>query len=75
MSTLTDHLAAPNTPIERRFYSRVAPQTPTPIAFGSNFQNTVLNVSENGLLVSATPALQQTRGRLNMQPPGPNIYT
>ena len=58
MSTLTDHLAAPNTPIERRFYSRVAPQTPTQIAFGSNFQNTVLNVSENGLLVSATPALQ-----------------
>src|SRR4030095_2014212 len=58
MSTLTDHLGAPNTPIERRFYSRVAPQTPTQIAFGSNFQNTVLNVSENGLLVSATPALQ-----------------
>jgi hypothetical protein len=58
VSTLTDHLAAPNTPIERRFYSRVAPQTPTQIAFGSNFQNTVLNVSENGLLVSATSALQ-----------------
>jgi hypothetical protein len=58
MSTLTDHLGATNTPIERRFYSRVAPQTPTQIAFGSNFQNTVLNVSENGLLVSATPALQ-----------------
>jgi hypothetical protein len=58
MSTLTEHLAAPNTPIERRFYSRVAPQTRTQIAFGSNFQNTVLNVSENGLLVSATSALQ-----------------
>ena len=58
MSTLTDHLGAPNTPIERRFYSRVAPQTPTQIAFGSNLQNTVLNVSENGLLVSAAPALQ-----------------
>src|ERR1700675_1298903 len=58
MSTSADHLAALNTPIERRFYSRVAPRTPTQIAFGSNFQNTVLNVSENGLLVSATPALQ-----------------
>jgi hypothetical protein len=58
MSTLTDHLATPNTPIERRFYPRVAPQTSTQIAFGSDFQNTVLNVSENGLLVSATPALQ-----------------
>jgi len=51
MSTSTDHFAAMNAPIERRFYPRVTPSSPIYIAFGSNNLGTLLNVSENGFSV------------------------
>jgi PilZ domain/Gram-negative bacterial TonB protein C-terminal len=61
MSALTDHLAATNTPIERRFYARVAPQTPATISFAtdipSHSPSRLLNLSENGLLLSMAGAL------------------
>jgi hypothetical protein len=61
MSALTDHLAATNTPIERRFYARVAPQTSATISFAtdtpSHSPSRLLNLSENGLLLSMAGAL------------------
>ena len=55
MSTSTDHIAAMNPTVERRFYPRVTPSAPIYVAFGPNNLGTLLNVSENGLLV-ATPS-------------------
>jgi hypothetical protein len=55
MSTSTEYVAGLNTPVERRFYPRVTPSTPTYVGFGPNNLGTLLNVSENGLHV-ATPA-------------------
>jgi hypothetical protein len=55
MSTSTDHVAVLNPAVERRFYQRVTPSSPIYVAFGPNNLGTLLNVSENGLLV-ATPS-------------------
>jgi hypothetical protein len=61
MSPLTDHLSATSTPIERRFYARVAPQAPATISIAtdipSNSPSTLLNLSENGLLISVANPL------------------
>jgi hypothetical protein len=55
MSTSTDHVSVLNPAVERRFYQRVTPSSPIYVAFGPNNLGTLLNVSENGLLV-ATPS-------------------
>ena len=61
MSATIDHLATLNAPIERRFYPRVAPQAPETVPLqpdtGSDIQNGLLNLSENGLLLSTASAL------------------
>jgi hypothetical protein len=55
MSTSTDHLTALDSPSERRFYPRSTPSRPIYIAFGGNNLCMLLNLSENGFLIS-TPA-------------------
>jgi hypothetical protein len=45
-------------PIERRFYVRIAPPTPIYVPCGENNDGLVLNVSENGLMVSTPRQLQ-----------------
>ncbi len=57
MSASIDHLAALHTPIERRFYPRVAPLTPETVSLGSDTQGTLFNLSENGFLLSTTGEL------------------
>jgi hypothetical protein len=57
MSTLTQELPTSTAPMERRFYSRVAPHAPVYLAIDGN-NSLLLNVSENGLLVSTPAALQ-----------------
>ncbi len=57
MSASIDHLATLNTPIERRFYPRVAPLTPETVSLGSDTQSSLLNLSENGFLLSTTGEL------------------
>ncbi len=54
MSTSTDNLVTPG---ERRFYPRVSPSRPIYIAFGGNNLGMLLNLGENGLLVSTPSAL------------------
>jgi hypothetical protein len=58
MSTSTEQIAALNAPLERRFYPRIAPSAPISIASGEKNQGVLLNVSENGLLVSTPIALK-----------------
>jgi hypothetical protein len=55
MSTLAQQIPALTTTVERRFYSRIVPQSPIFVAFKESKDCLLLNVSENGLLVS-TPA-------------------
>jgi hypothetical protein len=43
---------ASTSPVERRFYPRITPRTPTFVAFEEDNRALLLNVSENGLLVS-----------------------
>ncbi len=57
MSTSTDSLAALNSPGERRFYPRVAPSRPIYVTFGRDNLGMLLNLGENGLLVSTPIAL------------------
>src|SRR5277367_1688204 len=57
MSTSTQELPDSPEVVERRFYSRVAPHAPVYLAIDGN-SSLLLNVSENGLLVSAPVALQ-----------------
>ncbi len=58
MSTSAEQIAALNAPVERRFYPRIAPRAPIYIASGEKNQCVLLNVSENGLLVSTPIALK-----------------
>jgi PilZ domain len=59
MSPLTEFLTAQDrSPAERRFYPRVAPLTPIPLSFGDQTAGTILNLSENGILVSTSVALE-----------------
>ena len=44
-------------PLERRFYPRMTPRTPTYVAFEQNNRALLLNVSENGLLLSIPAVL------------------
>src|SRR5277367_2069861 len=57
MSTSTQELFDSTEAVERRFYSRVAPRAPVYLAVDDN-DSLLLNVSENGLLVSSPIALQ-----------------
>jgi PilZ domain/Gram-negative bacterial TonB protein C-terminal len=52
MSTSTDRLMTHDSSAERRFYPRVAPNQPVYIALGQTNRCLVLNLSENGLLLS-----------------------
>lgn len=58
MSTSAEQIAALNAPVERRFYPRIAPSAPIYIGSGEKNQGVLLNVSENGLLVSTPIALK-----------------
>src|ERR1700687_4218433 len=58
MFTSAEQIAALNAPLERRFYPRIAPRAPIYIASGEKNQCVLLNVSENGLLVSTPIALK-----------------
>jgi hypothetical protein len=57
MSTLTQQIPSLTDPVERRFYARIIPQVPIFLGFSENgpADSLLLNISENGLLVS-TPA-------------------
>src|SRR5277367_2887476 len=57
MSTSTQELPDFPEVVERRFYSRVAPHAPVYLTIDGN-NSLLLNVSENGLLVSTPVALQ-----------------
>lgn len=58
MSTSSQKFPALTTAPERRFYPRIVPQAPLFVAFHENEPGTLLlNVSENGLLVSTPTAL------------------
>jgi hypothetical protein len=57
MSTSAQEFTDSTDAIERRFYSRVAPNAPVYLAIDDN-HSLLLNVSENGLLVSTPSALQ-----------------
>ncbi len=52
MSTSAQSIPASTATVERRFYPRIAPQSPIFVAFDESKQGLLLNVSENGLLVS-----------------------
>jgi hypothetical protein len=58
MSTAQQVPASTST-AERRFYLRIAPRAPIFVAFEKNNQSLLLNVSENGLLVSTLGALSR----------------
>jgi hypothetical protein len=55
MSASTDPTGTLGSANERRFYPRMAPSRPVYVAFGSNNLGMLLNLGENGLLVS-TPS-------------------
>lgn len=60
MSTSAQQVLPLTTAVERRFYPRIVPQTAIFVAFGENDseQSLLLNVSENGLLVSTPSGLR-----------------
>jgi hypothetical protein len=58
MSTSAEQKALLNVPVERRFYPRIAPSAPINIGSAEKNQGALLNVSENGLLVSTPIALK-----------------
>jgi hypothetical protein len=60
MSTSAQQVLPLTTAVERRFYPRIVPQTAIFVAFGENDseQSLLLNVSENGLLVSTPTGLR-----------------
>jgi hypothetical protein len=53
MSTLAQQIPASTASLERRFYPRIVPRAPLFIALDETTDCLLLNVSENGLLVSA----------------------
>ncbi|HEY2459551.1 MAG TPA: PilZ domain-containing protein [Candidatus Acidoferrum sp.] len=52
MYTPEEHLASADKPIDRRFYPRIAPSESVQLNFGEGDPVTIINISENGLLVS-----------------------
>jgi len=59
MSTSTDHLTALDSRGERRFYPRSNPSRPIYIPFGANNLCMLLNLSENGFLISTPVGLER----------------
>jgi PilZ domain/Gram-negative bacterial TonB protein C-terminal len=59
MSTSTDHLTTLDSPGERRFYPRSTPSRPIYIPFGANNLCILLNLSENGFLISTPGGLDR----------------
>jgi len=67
MSSATENIFELNTTVERRFYPRVAPSALIYIAFGQINDALLLNVSENGVLLSTPHELDcNFVGRLSM---------
>src|SRR6476659_1816711 len=58
ISTSTDRIEAFDSAAERRFYPRIAPTRPLYVPFGGNNLAMLLNLSENGLLVSTPASLE-----------------
>jgi PilZ domain/Gram-negative bacterial TonB protein C-terminal len=58
MSTSAEQIGTLSAPVERRFYPRIAPSAPIYIGSDEKTQGVLLNVSENGLLVSTPIALK-----------------
>src|SRR5438477_111473 len=71
MSTSTDRLTSLDSPGERRFYPRSTPSRPIYVPFGANNLCMLLNLSENGFLIStpAVPVISPPPKR----PPAPRI--
>jgi Gram-negative bacterial TonB protein C-terminal/PilZ domain len=59
MSTSTDYLTALDSRSERRFYPRSSPSRPIYIPFGANNLCMLLNLSENGFLISTPGGLDR----------------
>jgi len=59
MSTSTDHLTALDSRGERRFYPRSNPSRPIYIPFGASNLCMLLNLSENGFLISTPVGLER----------------
>jgi hypothetical protein len=59
MSTSTDHLTTLDSTGERRFYPRSTPSRPIYIPFGANNLCILLNLSENGFLISTPGGLDR----------------
>ncbi|HKN75763.1 MAG TPA: PilZ domain-containing protein [Candidatus Acidoferrum sp.] len=57
MSTSVQQVPLSTTIVERRFYPRIVPQAPLFVAFNECEESLLLNVSENGLLVSTPTGL------------------
>ncbi len=59
MSTVGEPMARLSRPMERRFYPRVEPSVPLFISFGIQKDAMLLNVSENGFLISTPKTLDK----------------
>jgi hypothetical protein len=59
VSASGENLIAAEASVERRFYPRVAPKSLICVGFGEDNSGMLLNVSENGVLVSTPAALRQ----------------
>lgn len=71
MSSATEHAFEPNAAVERRFYSRSAPSSMLYVTFGQINQALLLNLSENGVLLSSPQNLDcNFVARLSMNLPG-----
>ena len=57
MSTSAQELPALTTTVERRFYSRIVPHAPIFVSADGTHESLLLNVSENGLLLSTPTEL------------------
>ena len=66
-------LSAPPTTIERRFYPRIVPLAPMCISINDANQCLVINVSENGLLLSTRTGLPCNPFRTPLAPEQGNL--
>src|ERR1700761_8021058 len=57
MSTSTEYMDGLKSPIERRFYPRVAPPSPIWVAFGPNNTGVLHDLSENGFQITTPDGL------------------
>src|ERR1700730_9520474 len=78
-STSAEHLLAQNAPVERRFYARVTPSVLIYVPFGQNNLGMVVNVSENGFMVSTPTGLNshsvyRVSSRLNGLPSAIKVH-